>query len=280
MRINNKLKLKYDNKCTWNANGKYSCNGLEEEKSQQSRPMALHTQTSALVMSNKDTNTNRVSTSDIVTYKLNSLSQEVKEHVIKHIFEQWKEEYTQNKAIGTCKDKVESYYDLMRIFEESKSNTLYVIYETQYDTEYDTEWLGAVAIDFNCSLPSISTPCINHLYVRPSYRNRGKGKMILEWAEQFVLGGGHTIASLWCYKDMEAFYLKHKWSRITTIPNSYFLKTNVIIMGKTLKTSEIQSNNNTHIVKFLDLKNNDVFAEYHMNIASSKNGKSKRTTLV
>jgi GNAT superfamily N-acetyltransferase len=151
----------------------------------------------------------------------------VQDQVALALFGQWERRFVENGIVGGA-----SVRDLF--LRGEASNPLFVFFDSQ------GAWSSTVAIDASAPLPTISAPCINHLYVRKAFRLKGAGRAALAWAERRVAASGHSLAALWCTPALERFYSTSGWSRVSRVSTSNFAEQHgrgdqsaaLIIMGK------------------------------------------------
>jgi GNAT superfamily N-acetyltransferase len=134
-------------------------------------------------------------------------AQGVQDQVALALFGQWERRFVENGVVGGAA--------VRELFLRGEaSNALFVFFDPQ------GAWTSTVAIDASAPLPTISAPCINHLYVRRNLRRRGAGQAALAWAERRVAASGHSLAALWCTPALERFYSAMGWSRVSRLSTS------------------------------------------------------------
>lgn len=197
--------------CTWKANGNYICRQLHESDSNEQKAPASETPTQ-----------------EYGGMELHACSHDTQIDVAGHLLNQWSTEFQTSGT--TTVEQVLAFFSP----EEAGSNRLYV-FHGQGDN-----WEGFVGISFTTGLPSIRAPCINHLYVKPEHRRKGLGRAMLKWAEDSLVGMGHSLGALWCYPELANYYMGAGWSRVamTKAPSQRATaggeQPSIVVMGKNL----------------------------------------------
>lgn len=207
-------------KCTWKANGKYSCN---EEKT------FMRWKTKKPKIDEKDEGEHPIKL-------LTDCGPRVQDSVIEHLHTHWWDSYAK-------KGKTEA--DLRQDFLETTKSGENVLAVLTPDNEDD--WIGCVALSISTPLPTIVAPCISHLYVKPAHRSKGYGKKLVAWAEARVTSSGRNLVALWCEPHLEGYYLGLGYKRFATTQTED--TASVLIMAKNvnLKPSACDKNASDHL---------------------------------
>lgn len=204
--------------CTWKANGNYVC---------KANPQSERVDTEAPGEDRGSSVESQAHTYDGT--ELHACSPDTQEDVARHLLSQWSSEFQSSNIIEVT--QVLAFFGP----DEASSNRLYVFHGD------GAQWEGFVGISFTTELPSIRAPCINHLYVKPEHRQKGLGRAMLKWAEEELVGMGHSLGALWCYPQLANYYMASGWSRVsmTKAPSGAPVtaggeQASIVVMGKNL----------------------------------------------
>lgn len=216
------------NKCIWKSNGSYECDGKTEsavgitisstgiEENSYGVPSA---DGAAPRKRNIPTKTTWKLGAGYIIKPFESCKNQTKQRISEELFSQWSTYFKDVNGL-TSAPQVLEFFTLKR-----NDNPLFVMFDQK------KEFVGTIAVDHTAPLQVLAVPCINHLYVAGSRRQTGYGRTLMRWAEQYVASMGFSLASLWCYPDMESFYTALGWRRIKVTSSTSSGET-VVIMGK------------------------------------------------
>jgi len=119
-------------------------------------------------------------------------SKDIQKRVCKHLFNEWSEE-------SKLDDIDETHYYITRNWKSG--DILYILIDDDKD-----QLLGFVAIDRKQFYPFIS-----HLFVVPSHRKNGYGKLLMDFSIEYIKAIEFTDARLWCKRSLVPYYENYGW---------------------------------------------------------------------
>jgi GNAT superfamily N-acetyltransferase len=134
-------------------------------------------------------------------------TKEIQDKVCKFMIKEWAEEAKINNV-----DDAHYYI----IDNWSSGDILYVLID-------DIELLGFIAVDRKQFYPFIS-----HLYVTPDNRKKGFGKLLIDFAIEYIKILDFSEGKLWCKEELVPFYEKYGWKVIDK------KKLDAIVMSKNI----------------------------------------------
>jgi len=127
-------------------------------------------------------------------------SNEIQEEVCKYLLDEWDEE----AKIDTLDD---THHYITRNWHGG--DILYVLIKNKNNKKENNELLGFVAIDRKQFYPFVS-----HIYIIPSKRKNGYGKLLLEFSIEYTKALEFTECRLWCESKLVSYYEKNGWKVI------------------------------------------------------------------
>lgn len=140
------------------------------------------------------------------------------------LFAEWPQDFALQNVTTTaqCRDALLKNYGLWK-----KDHTvLFVLTDAAIRT---APFVGTVSLEY--SLTSSYSPCIANVFVHPTLRRYGFGRVLMSFAEKYLKKQKMTAAYLWCDPDLVGFYEKRGYTVVDAPTGTV---KDVRFMGKSL----------------------------------------------
>ena len=151
-------------------------------------------------------------------------SQDLQRLVAAALFTEWTTDFSlQSVTTATqCRDLfLKNYGDW-----KSTRATLFVLTDAQVP---GVPFVGTVSLQY--TITSSYSPCIANVFVHPSLRGYGFGKLLMSFAEKFLKRSKMTTAYVWCEPELVGFYEKRGYKVVDSPTGSV---KEIVFMGKSL----------------------------------------------
>jgi GNAT superfamily N-acetyltransferase len=151
-------------------------------------------------------------------------SQELQRLVAAALFAEWSTDFALQGVTNAeqCRDLfLKNYADW-----KSTRAVLFVLTDPRVP---GAPFVGTASLEY--TLTSAYSPCIANVFVHPSLRGYGFGKLLMSFAEKYLKKSKMTAAYLWCDPGLVGFYEKRGY-KVVDSPTGSFKE--VRFMGKSL----------------------------------------------